>query len=303
MLPNFVVVGAQKSASTFVDECLKEHPAIFMPRYETPFFEDPDYDRGAIADVEALFTPVTHETAFGIKRPDYLGRAECPPRLARHLPAAKLIAVLREPVSRAVSACHWYMQVGILPVRPLNATLHDLLHGDLSARYPKAREIVDYGFYHQHLARYRRTFPPEQMLILLHDELLAAPHAAIRRVYQFLGVDDSYMPQALHRHPKATVYAPSRLRWLAQANRRFFYDYVPYGEQQTALLPKTNRGLRLAYYAMVATDRVLLERLIDNEKPSLDPALAHDLARVYAEDVDALEACLGRSLAAWKAAA
>ncbi len=50
MLPDFFVIGAQKAGSTFLLQCLGEHPQIFMPESEVPFFEDSLYlvDEGKI---------------------------------------------------------------------------------------------------------------------------------------------------------------------------------------------------------------------------------------------------------------
>ena len=38
MLPDFFVVGAQKAGSTYLLECLNDHPQIFMPEQEVAFF-------------------------------------------------------------------------------------------------------------------------------------------------------------------------------------------------------------------------------------------------------------------------
>jgi len=40
---DFLIIGAQKSATTFIHRCLLEHPSVFMPPGEISFFEDPDY--------------------------------------------------------------------------------------------------------------------------------------------------------------------------------------------------------------------------------------------------------------------
>ena len=76
MLPNFVIIGAQKSGSTFALRCLGEHPEVFMPTGETRFFEDPEYLRHDISDLEAIFRDASHKKALGIKRPDYLAKPE-----------------------------------------------------------------------------------------------------------------------------------------------------------------------------------------------------------------------------------
>jgi len=43
MLPNFLVIGAQKSGTSFIYNCTREHPDIFAPANEVRFFENPEY--------------------------------------------------------------------------------------------------------------------------------------------------------------------------------------------------------------------------------------------------------------------
>ena len=95
-LPDFVIIGAQKSASSFMQLCLADHPDIYIPEGETPFFESPDYEQGDIHEIEELFEGRS-EKCLGIKRPNYIGKAEVPNRILKHLPNAKLIAILRNP--------------------------------------------------------------------------------------------------------------------------------------------------------------------------------------------------------------
>ena len=84
-LPRFLIIGAQKAGSTFLHETLRQHPSLFLPRYETPIFEDPFYQAGAVqSELGRILAPARPDQKPGIKRPDYLGRPECPARLARH---------------------------------------------------------------------------------------------------------------------------------------------------------------------------------------------------------------------------
>jgi len=103
MLPDYIIIGAHKSASTFVHKCLMEHPDIYMPKDEIPFFEIPDYESSSLSELEKYFKG-RKEKRFGIKRPSYIGKPEVPARISNDLPDAKLIAVLRDPVDRAVSS-------------------------------------------------------------------------------------------------------------------------------------------------------------------------------------------------------
>lgn len=104
MLPNFLIIGAQKSATTFLLRCLREHPDVFVPSGEIPFFEDPDYSQGDIESFARLFARGCHKKAVGLKRPNYLHKPECPERIHRHIPSARLIVILRDPIERAISA-------------------------------------------------------------------------------------------------------------------------------------------------------------------------------------------------------
>ncbi|MCO5184891.1 MAG: sulfotransferase domain-containing protein [Anaerolineae bacterium] len=300
MLPQFVILGAQKAGSTFIFECLKEHPRLYMPRFETEFFEDPFYNSSQLAELEALFENCRTDQLRGIKRPDYLPRPECPARLKLHLPQAKFIVVLREPIARMISAFFWYVQVGLLPVMPLDIGFERLTDGRLISRYPQAQDLIEYGYYYQHIVRYWNLFARDQFHIILYDDLRADPLTTVQRAYQFLGVDSTYIPAFLEQKPKQSVYAPQRLRWFAFANRHFFYTQVPYAVNQIALRPKASRLLRIPYYGFVAVDRLLLARLFHAQRPVLSPPLTQEVAKLYREDINALEAALERDLSVWR---
>ena len=316
LLPQFVLIGAQKAGSTFIHEALRQHPGLFLPRYETPDFEDPFYQEDKVqARLHQVLAAARPGQVMGIKRPDYLGRPECPARLARHLPQARLIAILRHPAARAVSAYYWYMQVGILPVRPLSEGLAELLDGAATRsgagtrpgaatrRQQKAEEVLSYGLYYQHLQRYRQFFGPQQMLILLDRELRADAQGALQRVFTFLQVAPDVQIN-LRRRPKQSIYALPRLRWLAWANQRFFYrdprdDSWLTPDKMLALTQQESRLARLAYYGCVAVDRLALQPLFGNAPPALEPTLAQALNDYYRQDVLGLQAWLNQDLSHW----
>lgn len=300
MLPQFVILGAQKAGSTFIFECLKEHPQLYMPRFETEFFEDPFYNLNQIDELETLFEKCRIDQLRGIKRPDYLARPECPARLKLHLPQAKFIVVIREPIARMISAFFWYVQVGLLPVIPLDIGIERLVDGSLISSYPQAQDLIEYGYYYKHIVRYWNLFARDQFHIILYDELRADPLGTVQRTYQFLGVNSSYIPAFLEQKPKQSVYAAQRLRWFAFANRHFFYTQVPYAANQIALCPKTSRLVRIPYYGFVAVDRLVLARIFHAEQPDLSSFLTQEVAKLYREDINDLEVVLERDLKAWR---
>ena len=116
-LPNFLIIGTQRGASTFLHKRLLEHPDVFMLPLEEGYFDDPWYEpRRLDGWLEKRFHAAGDRAARGFRRAELLAFPECPARIAHDLPGVRLIAVLRNPVDRAVSAYHHYVAAGLLPV-------------------------------------------------------------------------------------------------------------------------------------------------------------------------------------------
>ncbi len=299
-LPHFVIIGAQKAGSTFVHHCLREHPQVYMPLDETPFFEDPFYQRRDRHWLSRLLAGAAPDQRRGIKRPNFLGEPECPARMAADLPDARLIAILRNPVERAVSAYYHQILNGTYPVRAIDKGLPPLFDTVFRRANPGPARIIDYGFYGEQIARYLDHFSRDRMLILIYDDLKHDRLGIVQHVYRFVGVDDTYVPQALDDRPKASLYSIPRIRLMALRNRWFVYDIHPQG---TGMSMKNQTRLeRWASEAIRQFDRRVMIRLFKNPRPRLSPALAYRLYQLYAEDIARLEALLERDLSAWRVA-
>ena len=296
MLPNLVLLGAQKSATTFLLGRLAEHPEVHMVRDEVLCFEDPDYATFDPADLERLFESATTESTLGIKRADYLARPEVAPRIFRHLPEARLIAVLRDPVARAISAYFYYVRLGLLPLLPLEEGMRRLLSGVAPAGYSRADDILEYGRYHTQLTRYLELFPRERLLVLTLEDLNRDVLATMRNVYEFLEVDPEYVPRQLTKNSNRGVYSLSRLRILTSRNR-FMYRYAPAHARVTR---QRLDPLGLLWVGGVTVlDRVLLRRLLGSGTPACPAWLRQRLVQEYEEEVRGLESLLGRDLSSW----
>lgn len=292
-LPDFIVAGAQKSASTFVQDALSAHPDVYMPNGETRFFEDPEYGDGALAPLTALFEGRS-ERLVGIKRPDYLGREEVPSRVHRAVPGAKIVFVLRNPVDRLVSAYYHYVKFGFIPVMDINEALPKVLEGDALGN-PKTRELLSYGNYGTHLARWYATFPASQIHVVLQEDIKRSADAVLAGLAGFLGLQGE-VPAAPKGTANEGVYPLSRLKFLTRRNR-FMYDYDP--RNGKVIDRRMGAGTWLAAAAITAIDRYALRRVIGNERPRLDPGIRARLVSYYRDEVARTRELLGRDLQGW----
>lgn len=294
-LPHFHVAGAQKSASSWLHELLGKHPDVFMPRGETPFFEDPDYGAARLDDLRQLFASAPPGTLLGIKRPADFTRPECPARIARDLPDIKIIVVLRNPVDRAVSALYHAMRVGLRRVDEPNGVLNALLNGTERDKLG----ILSYGLYGESAARFFNCLPREQMLLLLNYNVRTNPVVAWQAVCGFLGIADS-VPEGLNTIVNKGAYSPRLLKllnWLSR--RRYIYNddigrlYVRSGSVGTVI----DRGISAIEHG---TENIFAALQRAKPAPTVNRETKARLLDFYARDIEKLEALTGLNVDHWK---
>jgi hypothetical protein len=108
LLPDVIIGGAPRSGTTFLCELLAKHPAIHVAR---PFIPEPKVclidleagDEGIRRRYHALFAAAAPGARRVEKTSYYFENDEARDRLARLLPDARFVFILREPVTRAHS--------------------------------------------------------------------------------------------------------------------------------------------------------------------------------------------------------
>ena len=125
---DFMIIGAQKSCSSYVHFCLLDHPEVYIPEEEIPYFENPDYENKDLTKIK--LDSCKEYKMIGIKRLNYLGEDEVPKRIFKNNPKIKLIAILRNPIERAISAYFHNIKYGFIPVINLEKGLLKILNSD-----------------------------------------------------------------------------------------------------------------------------------------------------------------------------
>lgn len=294
MLPDFVIIGAMKAASTLLTECLRGHPEVHMPRGETQYFRDPDYSWSDISLVEEIFAGQPTGKRLGIKCPDYLGEPHCDVRIHADLAEPQLICVLRDPVDRAVSAYFWMMKWGMLPLEPVETGLAALLDNGGADHPVGYRSVIDWGFYGRHLDRYLQRWPSHKLLVQLNDDYRADGMSAVRAVFDYLGVDPTFNPKALGRDQNAGIFPLERIRFL---NRRNKYAVTWADDRSWTKLARPTKPFEAGYNAgVVLTDRWILSRAYGNARPTISDGLTRRLWDLYEEDLHRASTLIGRDL-------
>jgi hypothetical protein len=268
MLPDFLGIGAQRAGTTWLYHCLNDHPQIGVAEQKELHFFDSGFDRG-VEWYERQFPDSGQFDVVGEVTPNYLNHPDAPERIARILPEARLIAILREPVSRAYSAYELFRQK-----RYARQSFHEVC--------TVGSDLYNLGCYAGQLERFFEHFDRSQLGIWLYDELKAEPQTFLSQVYGFLGVDATFVPPSLRERANAILY-PRTQKLLA------------------------GLGLGRAMEAAKASGfgRWLKRRLAGSaRRPRADNVLTDaqqaEIQALFAPEVDRLEELLGRDLSAWR---
>jgi hypothetical protein len=179
-LPDFLVIGAQKAGTGSIHAALSSHPEICMPRKvgvlkEIHFFNrDANYRRG-MAYYSRFFEHREPDQIAGEVTPNYLYDEKAARRIKRELPEAKLIACLREPVSRCIS--QYRMEV-----------LKDALPLDFASALRERPEYFERGCYADQLSRFSEFADNGRLLVCFYEDMVSDPVAFYRKLFGFLGV-------------------------------------------------------------------------------------------------------------------
>ena len=114
-LPGLLVLGTQRGGTTSLYRWLAGHPQVQPPLDKEIQFFSVEWSRG-IDWYRCHFGPTGDGRLNFEASPYYLYHPCAPVRAASVLPKAKLIALLRDPVSRAWSHYHHNLRLGLEPL-------------------------------------------------------------------------------------------------------------------------------------------------------------------------------------------
>ena len=196
---HLLVIGAQRSGTTYLHSVLEAHPDVAMaqpPRPEPKVFcSDEATAKGAEWYRATWFAHARPGQLLGDKSTSYLEDPEAPSRAAEVLGTPEVVVLLRDPVRRAVS--HWrFSTANGLETRPLEeALLADLREDQPWDPERSSVSPVAYlrrGRYAEQLRPWTTTFPDTTHVLFLEE--LLADHDVLRSLVADLGLDPDRTP-------------------------------------------------------------------------------------------------------------
>jgi Sulfotransferase domain len=337
---DFIIIGAQKSGTSSLFQYLRHHPEIFLPvDKEVPYFSHDtavetipwrtyldnisrnvgrNIDRQTADPALKWGTATPHYTVGGVwettpeaAEKNRYDERTVPLRIHERLPDVRLVAILRDPVARAVSHHRVIVRLG-RERRTFDEAAEELLDPqslEHARRHPDQRTgYVTWGEYGRILEGYFDVFPSEQILVVFTEELERAPVELLSRIQQFIGVRSDFEPEnlgvkynegAVERgfswtspsswmSPSSPV-SPQGVRRALSRNRgaRAVWQLIPADRQRQLKRPHERFAGRVARWNRRKPPNVLRA----NAEPS--PATLARLREHYAHDGDRLAALIG----------
>lgn len=285
-----------RCGSTTLWEMLRVQPDVFLPEQkELHYFDNKDglWDRGVGAYLD-YFDGAKADQVCGEITPEYLSVDFCTQRMKDLVPDARLLVVLRDPVSRAWS--HYRMSVGwgaeTLPyekaLRMEDQRLVAAGRGPEGIEANVSFSYLERGRYVEHLVRLEQAFSREQLLVLMLPDFRSDRPGVMRRVREHLGLPAEPPGGELQRPPETTNALGPMCKNL-KLNRTIQRLYPAARGGDTVLHKATRKGLD-------AVKR--MNTLSENPKPS---EAANAWLREYYAPFDAeLEQWLGHPVP-WRA--
>jgi Sulfotransferase domain len=223
MLPDYIIVGAQRAGTTSLHRHLLKHPNVArtLLGLKGMHYFSTNYGRGFSwyrSHFPTNAAKAKFEVANGSKlvvgegSPYYIFHPLALDRMAEALPEVKVIVMLRDPVARAYSHYQHMLYEGLERVPTFEEAL-ELEPKRLEGEVEKILAAPGYkSFHHQHHSYLSRghyaaqieklwsLYPKEQALILRSEDFLSDAAAGLKETVEFLGLPPFEFPPELREH-------------------------------------------------------------------------------------------------------
>jgi len=249
VLPDFLIIGSQKSGTSSLYSYLTQTPYITPSAFKEVHFFDTHFERG-INWYRGCFPTIFSKKYQLMKNkkfqtcdatPYYLFHPLGANRASKYLPEIKIIILLRNPVDRAHSHYNMIVEQGREEL-----SFEDAIKSEekrLEKEEEKILTIKDYfswnhmaysyltrGIYIKQIKEWMNFFPKEKFLIINSESFAQNPKSTVKQTLKFLGLP----PHELPSYTKQNVGNYSKMNPFTRKNLEEFFR--PYNEELYKLL-------------------------------------------------------------------
>ena len=193
-LPNCILIGAQKAGTTALFEWLGQHPDVFAPNQAQaiPFFTTDLFSKG-MEFYEKLFLGFNNENIILASDVNLLFFEKSAEILYKHNPALKLLVVLRDPISRTISAYRYAIERNLEERTFEQAVREEIDDPNLyESQYQQIQKhYLKHGLYCQQLEQYFNYFGKDQIFVGFQDDMYNDSRKFVNTIFEFLGIEQN----------------------------------------------------------------------------------------------------------------
>ncbi|MEL4898189.1 sulfotransferase domain-containing protein [Crocosphaera sp. Alani8] len=207
-LPDFLIIGVAKGGTTSLHKYINNHPKVIPSTVKEPgYFLNGKYPNHSIYWYKSHF-PLSNfitrsNKLTGEGTPGYIHSKNAPNWIKSTMPQVKLIALLRNPVTRAYSHFSMKMQKKGMKKSELTPAFIKEVKRELEILRikqspdepfnkiePTGHFYLSGGIYVSSIKRWIDTFSRKQILILKSEDLFEKPEKTMQKVFNFLDLPD-----------------------------------------------------------------------------------------------------------------
>ncbi|MFC1621899.1 sulfotransferase domain-containing protein [Patescibacteria group bacterium] len=288
---DFTGVGFPKCGTTWISKCLREHPDIdFSKTKETDCFVTDELKiyitRGSrISTMKEYIKEFKNDGRikgeFSVR---YIFDKKALKKIRTTFPDIKILICIRDPVQYLYSS-YWFLRYSHLS-HEIPATFEGIFN------YKNGRHMCNimYGKFSDFVAEVYKLFPKEKIHVIVHDDIKNDSKKVTKELYEFLGVDPSFIPSTVNRKvnwtrsPKSPIISKSVFALVKTL------EYIGLGKLTYGLFRRDN-PLKLFYRKHL---------LVDRKYPAINKQTEKKLRKLLLKDIGKLEKLVGRDLSTWK---
>lgn len=285
LLPNLIVIGARKCATTSLHYYLSLHPDIYMSEGHKElnyFVKEQNWSNG-LAWYQKQFpvpTKVRGEASPNYARFPMLKGV--PKRMHVVIPETKLIYMVRDPLEQIASAYYHDFKAGA-ESRPFEEVM--------DSEQDRNGYLRDVRYYFQ-IEQFLPFYPKERILVVNTQDLKEQPYETMAKIFRFVDVDPGFQTEEFKVMKNVLAESASRKK-LTKLERFAMAFEIP--------APRVSSWLRsmVPFYSGMKKKKPLTPRQNTAAPPVISGSLKEELRDAVRADVMKLREWTGQSFAGW----